>query len=147
MNDEKETEKPMSEQELVYNIQVLREQAKVLASNIDMLTMYLQELVTAKATLEGVHVLKKGDEILVPIGGAAFIRARIDDTEAVIAGIGANVSADKSMDQAVAHLGKKIEMTQSTIKENQERYMKVAAALDELNSRAQSLLQEKGENV
>lgn len=137
----------MNEQELLVNIQILREQAKIIASNVEMLSVYLQELASAKATLEGVKLLKKGDEILVPIGGASFIRARIDDTEGVIIGVGANVSVDRTLTEAISVAEEKINFTQSKISENQEAYMKVTSTLEELSDQAQDLLREKGENV
>jgi prefoldin alpha subunit len=141
MNEEK-----MNERELAMNIQFLQEQAKILASNVEMLTMYRQELAASKVTLEGLKNLKKKDEILVPIGASSFIRARIDDTETVIVGIGANISVDRSTDDAVENLGERIALTETKIKENQENYMKVAEKLEELNFQARKLI-EKGENV
>ena len=141
MNEEK-----MNERELAMNIQFLQEQAKILASNVEMLTMYRQELATSKVTLEGLKNLKKEDEILVPIGASSFIRARIDDTETVIVGIGANVSVDRSTDDAVENLGERIALTETKIKENQDNYMRVAEKLEELNFQARKLI-EKGENV
>ncbi len=141
------TEEEMSEQELVVNIQFLQDQAKMLASNIEMLSIYLQELATSKVTLEGIQTLKKGDEILVPIGASSFIRARIDDTEKVIVGIGANVSMNKTMEQALEGLEKRITFTQSRIKENDEKYRVVATKLEELSAKAQEILEKKGENV
>ena len=141
------TEEEMSEQELVVNIQFLQDQAKMLASNIEMLSIYLQELATSKVTLEGIQTLKKGDEILVPIGASSFIRARIDDTEKVIVGIGVNVSMNKTMEQALEGLEKRITFTQSRIKENDEKYRAVATKLEELSAKAQEILEKKGENV
>lgn len=140
------TEKQMSERELAINIQLLQEQAKILASNVEMLTMYLQELATSKVTLEGIKDLKKGDEILVPIGASSFIRARIDDTETIITGVGANVSVDRTTEEAVKNLEERIAATEEKIKENQENYMKVAAKLEEFNAQARRLI-EKGEHV
>jgi len=142
MNEEKE----MSERELVLNIQILQEQSKVLASNVEMLTMYLQELATSKATLEGTKTLKKGDEILVPIGASSFVRARIEDTETVITGIGAALSIDKAIDQAIEDTQERITLTEQKIRDNQEAYMQVSAKLEELGAEAQTRLQ-KGENV
>ena len=137
----------LSERDLLINIQVLQEQAKILASNVEMLTMYLQEMVTSKLTLEGIQDLNPGDEILVPIGASSFIRARIDDTEKVIVGVGADVSVDRACEDAVQNLEKRISLTQERIKENQENYMKVAAKLEELNAEAQEIIQQKGDHV
>jgi len=141
------TEEEMSEQELVINIQFLQDQAKMLASNIEMLSIYLQELATSRVTLEGIQTLKKGDEILVPIGASSFIRARIDDTERVIVGIGVNVSMNKTTEQALEELEERITFTQSKIRENDEKYRAVAARLEELSAKAQKILEKKGENV
>ncbi|MBU7047877.1 MAG: prefoldin subunit alpha [Theionarchaea archaeon] len=141
------TNNKMNERELAINIQILQEQAKILASNVEMLSMYLQELATSKLTLEGIKNLTKGDEILVPIGASSFVRARIDDTAQVIAGIGANVSVDRSIDDATKNLEERITLIEAKINENQENYMNVAERLEELTAQARALMGEKGENV
>jgi prefoldin alpha subunit len=141
------TNNKMSERELAMNIQLLQEQAKILASNMEMLSMYLQELATSKFTLEGIKNLTTGDEILVPIGASSFVRARIDDTEKVIAGIGANISVDRTIDDASKNLEERITLIEEKIKENQETYMNVAERLEELTAQARTLMGEKGENV
>ncbi len=140
-------EKKLSEQELAASIQLLQEQGKILASNVEVLTIYLQELTTSKVTLEGIMQLKKGDEILVPIGGSSFIKARIDDTEKVIVGIGANVSVDRTAEEASRNVEERINLIQSRIKENEEKYVSVAGKLEELSAEARELLDKKGENV
>jgi prefoldin alpha subunit len=139
--------KGMSEQELALGIQVLQEQARILASNVETLTIYLHELATSKKTLEGLQTRKKGDEILVPIGASSFVKARIEDTQKVIAGVGANVSVAKTVEQAIDSLEKRITLMESRIKENQETYIQVTQKLEELGAEAQKLLKEKGEYV
>jgi len=137
----------MTEQELLTNIQILQEQAKVFASNIEMLNMYLEDLYRSKTTLEGLKSVNQGDEILVPIGASSFIRARIDDTQNVISGIGANVSVDRTVDEAIKNLEERISLTESKINQNQENYMKVAGTLEQLSARARAVLQEKDLDV
>lgn len=137
----------MTEQELLANIQILQEQAKVFASNIEMLNVYLEDLYRSKTTLEGLDHLNKGDEILVPIGASSFIRAKIDDTENIISGIGANVSVDRTVEEAIKNLEERISLTESKINQNQENYMKVAGTLEQLGARARAVLQEKGQDV
>ena len=129
-----------NEQELALNIQILQEQARIIASNVEKLTIYLQELNMSKTTVEGLKTLKKGDEILVPVGASTFIRARIEDTAGLIMGVGANVSVDRSVDEATTSLEEKITIIESKIRENQEAYIKVAQKLDELNAEAQKLM-------
>lgn len=133
-----------SEQELAINIQILQEQARIIASNVERLTIYLQELNTSKTTLEGLQTLKKGDEILVPIGASSFIRARIEDTEGVIVGVGANVSMDRTVEEATTNVQERITFVESKIRENQETYVKIAQKLDELSAEAQKLMEKRG---
>ncbi len=136
----------MSERELAVNIQILQEQAKILAQNVEMLALHLQEVMAAEATLEGIKEMEKGDEILVPIGASSFIHACIEDTRNVIVGIGAAYSTDRTVDQAVESLQQRIALTESRIRENQETYTQVAAKLEELSAEVQTRL-EKREHV
>ncbi|MGD2249312.1 MAG: prefoldin subunit alpha [Candidatus Methanofastidiosia archaeon] len=133
----------MSQQELVVTIQILQEQAQLLASNLEQLSNYLQDLSISKATLEGVKALKKGDEILVPIGGSTFVKARIEDVENVIVGAGADVSMGKKIAEGISTMTERITMTQSRIQDTQETYQKVAQKLQEYRAYAQRVI--KGE--
>ncbi|MBU7013416.1 MAG: prefoldin subunit alpha [Theionarchaea archaeon] len=143
MTDEKRgvTLQEINEQELALNIQVLQEQGRILASNVERLSMYLQELAASRATLEGMQSLKKGDEILVPIGASSFIRARIDDIEKVIVGVGSNVSMDKTLGDAAASMQERMNLVESKIKESQDAYIKVAQKLDVFTAEAQRRVQ------
>jgi prefoldin alpha subunit len=149
MTDEKKgvTLQEMNEQELALNIQILQEQSRILASNVERLSIYLQELATSGATLEGMQTLKKGDEILVPIGASSFIRARIDDTEKVIVGVGSNVSVDKTLGDAAASIQERISLVESKIKESQDAYIKVAQRLDVFAAEAQRRVQSGSDNT
>lgn len=149
MTDEKKGVdlKEMNEQELALNIQILQEQGRILASNVERLSVYLQELATSEATLEGMQTLKKGDEILVPIGASSFIRARIDDTEKVIVGVGSNVSVDKTLGDATASIQERMSLVESKIRESQDAYMKVAQRLDVFAAEAQRRVQSGSDNI
>jgi prefoldin alpha subunit len=131
----------MSQQELVVNIQILQEQAQLLAANLEQLSNYLQDLSISKATLEGVKALKKGDEILVPIGGSTFVKARIEDVENVIVGTGANVSMGKKIAEGISTMEERIDMTRSRIQDTQETYQMVAQKLQEYRTYAQKIIQ------
>ncbi len=145
--NEMNEEGKMSEQELALTIQILQQQTRILASNVETLSVYLHELTTSLATLEGMKTLKEGDQILVPIGASNFVFARIEDTGKVIVGVGAQACCDRSLDDAIAAVQEKVTSTESRIKENQEAYMKAAEKLEELSAEAQKLLEKKGENV
>lgn len=131
----------MSQQDLLANIQILQEQAQILATNLERLSNYLQDLSISKATLEGIQDLKEGDEILVPIGGSTFVKARIEDVNNVIVGAGADVSMNKKIEDGISTMGERIDMTQSRIQDTQETYQKVAQKLQEYKARAQKMVQ------
>jgi len=88
----------------------LKQQRDVYQGQLEYVNAILANYLNTKATLEnlkeGVDV---GDEILVPIGGIANIKATIKDTEKVLVAVTQDVMIEKDLDGAIEFLEKRIE--------------------------------------
>jgi len=85
---------------LVYEIQILRGIAESIQQRMDLVNTAITELRLAASTLEGIGSEESGNSLLVPIGGSSYIRARLDDKERLIVGIGADVAVEKTVGEA-----------------------------------------------
>lgn len=85
---------------LVVEIQLLERTTETLQARLNLVTASINELRMANATLEGVQTEKAGSTILVHIGGGSYLKAKIEDAEKLIVGIGADVAAEKTVDAA-----------------------------------------------
>jgi len=77
--------------QLLVEIRMLEGSARVLSSRLDIVTGALSETQTAKQTLEGTKESGKNVEMLIPIGSGSFVKAKLEDTQHVIIGVGAGV--------------------------------------------------------
>ena len=116
---------------LSIEIRFLEETAQALQSRINMLNAVIQDLSYANVTLEGLEKNKVGSELLVPIGGSSYIKAKLDDPDKVIVGMGAGVSVEKTSQEAKGIVKKRLEGLGKTRVSLQQRFSQVAQKIDE----------------
>lgn len=83
---------------LLYELQVLKDFGENIQQRIDYVNAAIAELQMASATLEGLG--EDSEEMLVPIGGGSYVRARLVDREKLIVGIGSDVAVEKTVTEA-----------------------------------------------
>jgi len=120
------------------------EQYKEQLNQLDMQSQYLQAALMdynkAKLTLEQLKKTDKDVEMLMPIGGGAFIDASAKKTSKVLVDIGSGLVAEKTYDDAI----KKIEQRIKNLEKTQERLAQMIeqyqAEATELSQKAQSMI-------
>ncbi|MHA2182206.1 MAG: prefoldin subunit alpha [Promethearchaeota archaeon] len=94
----------------------LKQQRDAYQGQLEYLNAILANYLTTKATLENLKEgVEVGDEILVPIGGIANIKATIKDTEKIIVAVTQDVMIEKDLDGAVEFLDNRIEQNNKEI--------------------------------
>lgn len=111
---------------------VYKSQVDALANEIAIINTTLNNLSAAKTTIENVNKLTEKQEILVPIGGNAFLKATIDDTKNVLLNIGSNVIVNKSIADALQVIEKQI----SDLTKAQES---LSAKIEDLTSKIETI--------
>ena len=88
----------------------LKQQRDAYQGQLEYVNAILANILNTKVTLENLKEgINVGDEILVPIGGIANIRATIKDTEKVLVAVTQDVIIEKDLDGAIEFLEKLIE--------------------------------------
>ncbi len=90
-------------------LQEYQERMDAIYQQVRFVEELLAEYRRVKSALEEISKAKKGDEILVPLGGNVFIHAAIKNTSNVLTGVGGGVVTEKSISRAMSFLDKKIE--------------------------------------
>src|SRR2546427_11270643 len=90
--------------QLLVEIRMLEGSARVLSSRLDIVTGALSETQTAKQTLEGTKEAGKDVEMLIPIGSGSFVKAKLEDPQHIIIGVGAGGGLEKTGDDLVKDL-------------------------------------------
>lgn len=97
-------------QEQLQIFRVLKEQRDIYQGQLEILNVSRSNVVNTKITIENIKDgVQLNDEILVPIGGMANIKASINDTEKILLAITQDVIIEKDLDGAIEILDKRIE--------------------------------------
>ena len=97
-------------QEQLQIFRVLKEQRDYYQGQLEILNVSRSNVINTKLTIENIKEgVKINDEILVPIGGMANIKASIKDSEKVLLAITQDVIIEKDLDGAIEILKKRIE--------------------------------------
>lgn len=132
------------EEEIARNLTMI-EYYKEQLNSIDMQAQFMQAAIAdfhkAKITVEQLPNAADKSEILIPIGGGAFLNGFIKDTSKVLVDIGVGLVTEKTVDDAV----KKIEERIKNLQENQEKLMSMAQKLGneatELSQKTQQMME------
>jgi len=103
MSDEKESTKNM------LLLQEYQERMDAIYQQVRFIEELLGEYRRVKSALDEISKAKKGDELILPIGGNVFVRASLEDNSNVLTGVGGGVVTEKSINKAVSFVDKKIE--------------------------------------
>ena len=137
----------MTKDEELAKYVALIEQYKEQMSSLETQFSYLQAAITdynkAKITLEQLSSTQTGTEILLPIGGGAFINGTVINPTKVLLDIGGGIVTEKKSDDAIQKINSRIDDLQRT----QEKLLSVIQQLQneatETSDKANKLLQEQ----
>jgi prefoldin alpha subunit len=118
----------------------LEQTAEALQQRISMVNAALTDLTYANATLEGIEKEQQNAEMLVPIGGSSYVKAKIADTNTIIVGMGSGVSIEKTLPEAKAALKERLEELEKTLTSAQQQFNQVAERINSGRSRLETLL-------
>ncbi len=127
---------------LSFEIRILDETLQALQSRMNMVSAVIADLAYAASTLDGIEKNAEGSELLVPVGGSSYIRARLHDAGKVIVGVGASVSVEKSLTEAKEIVKKRSEQLGTTQTSIQQRLMQVAEKANQDRAKFQELAKE-----
>ena len=124
---------------------LLEQTAEAIQARVNMLNAVIADLTYANMTLEGLEKTEGNLELLVPIGGNSYIKAKLESKETIILGIGAGISLEKKSEEAKIIVKTRLEnlekakaslQQQSTevvkeLGENREKFEKLTSDLNE----------------
>jgi prefoldin alpha subunit len=123
-------------------LRFLEQTADAIQSRINMVNTITTDLTYANMTLEGLEKEKENSELLVPIGGNSYIRAKLDNPDKIIVGMGAGVSVEKTLQEAKDIIKKRLENLGKTRMSLQQQLAQVAEKMDEDRERFEKLVAE-----
>ena len=112
----------------------LKEQRDMFQGQFEIINASLGNLFTTKRTLDSLlEGVSENDEILIPIGGLASIKATIKDTKNVLVFVNQDTVIEKTVEDAIEFLNKLIEQHNNQLKFLKERIFALDRNLQGLN--------------
>jgi prefoldin alpha subunit len=117
----------------------LKEQRDVFQGQFEIINASLGNLFNTKRTLDSLlEGVNENDEILIPIGGLASIKATIKDTKNVLVSVNQDTVIEKTVEEAIEFLNKLIEQHNNQLKFIKERIYALDMNLQGMNQMLQN---------
>lgn len=110
-------------------LRLLEQTAETLQSRLNMLNAVTTDLTYANMALDSLEKEKENSELLVPIGGNSYIKAKLDTPDKIIVGIGAGTSVEKTRLEAKDIIKKRLEDMEKARTATQQQFTQVAEAI------------------
>nr|WP_209631279.1 prefoldin subunit alpha [Methanofollis sp. W23] len=117
---------PRELQSLQYYLNEYGQQAEVMARQLEMMDQQRVETFAAIETLRSLGEAQDGT-VLLPIGGGVSVRAAVPDPEKVLVAIGADVTVERSNEDAISFLegrARELEASEKKVAETIENLKK-----------------------
>ena len=121
-------------------MRLLEQTAEALQSRANMINAVTTDLSYARMTLEGLEKESEKSELLVPIGGTSYVRARLENPNKIIVGMGAGVSVEKTREEAKEIIKKRLEDLEKTRASIQQQFTQVAEKINLDREKADALV-------
>lgn len=115
---------------LSVELRMLEQTAEALQSRLSMINAVATDLTYANMALENLDKEKENAELLVPIGGTSYIKAKLDNPDRIIVGLGAGVSAEKTRQEAKEIIKKRLEDLGKNQQATQQQFVQIAERIN-----------------
>ena len=137
----------MTKEEELQKYMMLIEQYKEQLGSLDMQFSYLQNAIMdqtkAKMTLEHLGKTNDGVDVMLPIGGGAFIDATAKKTSKVLFDIGDGIVIEKASDDVVKKMDERIKNLQQTEEKISSMAQQLQTEITGITDKAQNLMSEE----
>jgi len=116
---------------LSVELRYLEQTAEALQSRLNMLNAVATDLTYANSALENLEKENENAELLVPIGGTSYVKAKLDNPDKLIVGIGAGVSVEKTRLEAKDIVKKRLGDLEKARTATQQQFSQVASKINE----------------
>lgn len=131
-------------QEDLVRLDAYRAQLNGLVQQHQILIASRQDHLRARESLAGIDHSSAGDEMLVPLGGEAYVRGRIQRDAPVLLGIGSGVAAEMDRGKAAEVIAERITRIEQTIREIEGQMGSIDERIQLLSRRLEAVSRSSG---
>jgi prefoldin alpha subunit len=136
---------PQSDRErLNILIQASREyeaQAQQIQMQMDILNQTIAATQITGETIESLKEMQEGQEILLPLGNLAFIKAKLMDSSKVMVNVGASVVVEKEIDAAKERLDQRLEDLSKSQMQLRQGLQQIMQRIEQIRNEVERLAQ------
>ena len=126
---------------IAVQIRFYEEQLQSLQNQLQLLQSTIQNLDSISFTIENLEGVEAGQEVLLPIGKVAQIRAKIVDPKHVILNVGANIFVEQESTEANGIVKERIEEIKKIQENVQNNMQQIVMQMEQLRPRFSELYQ------
>jgi prefoldin alpha subunit len=130
---------------LTVELRFLEQTAETIQSRLNMINAVITDLTYSSMTLEDLGKEKENAELLVPIGGSSYVKARLGNTDKLVVGIGAGVSVEKALPEAKEVVKKRLEDLDKARMLLQQQFSQVVDKINEDRAKIEAQIAEMRE--
>ena len=127
-------------------IETAKAQLEALARQQEIIQLTVDEHSRARETIQRMAAGDPGDDVLVPIGADSFIHAKVSDNKAAVVGVGANVSFERTAEEAGKMLDARIDELRRAMHKIGERMEQTESSIQQISDRIQAFYMQQGES-
>ena len=127
-------------QRLLYQQRALEERIAELETTIGMLQDTLSSYMSSKQVLEELATKEADEPMLINIGGAIFIEAKVVSNDKVIRGVGSGVRIEQSLEDAKTTVSQRVDELTEYLSKLRQEYQTAVNQAASVNQQAQQLL-------
>jgi len=136
-------EKPPSGEEefrrLAVELRILESTAETIQARINMVNTVLTDLNYANMTLESIEKEEENADLLVPVGGGSYVKAKLQEKNTVLVGMGAGVTVEKTLAQAKETVQNRISQLEKTRASLQQQFTQIIEKIREDKARLEEI--------
>ena len=121
-------------------IEYYKEQLKALEYQFSLIQTTINDQTKAKITLEKLKGAKNDSELLLPIGGGAFINATLKNSSKVLYDVGEGVVIEKTIEDAIIKVDIRIKELQQTEEKISTMAQQIQNEATDAQNNAESIL-------
>ncbi len=134
-------EEMQSLQEKFVLYQVLQSRVEDLKKHIPGIQQKAMEYEATNQALFEINKIKKGNDLLVPLGSGFYTHSKVDSTEDIVVDIGAGVMAKKSLEDSLKFIEKKKKEIQSISEQLQFELNQIVGKMNEIGPELQKAVE------
>lgn len=124
---------------LIVELQLMQGSIETLQTRLQILQAAITDLRVANTSLKSLKETEEDTPILVPAGGGAFVNAKLGDISKVIVGIGAEVSIEMDLADALDDISGRLEEMEKASNSVQQQLAQILAQMEVHQERVKKL--------